>query len=235
MSGERVPSSAPSGARAPRTSAWRDALLGAALVGLALLPLALRSNEPHVVIDRRVAVALVLAGLAVHALPLGMWLASRPGLGAKSALLPPAAWALVLAWAKSQSGLATPGTALLLALGLYALGLGLGLALGPTRAQSGAGLSLLAAALLVVLPARGGLADQAPPVSFARRALVLSPATWMFESAGWDWMRHASVYEPLASDRFEREPIDGTLAAGLAIVLGCLALAVGIRRARRSA
>jgi hypothetical protein len=65
--------------------------------------------------------------------------------------------------------------------------------------------------------------------------LDLQPAALVAETAGLDWMRHGRVYEAAGTDWFSdlRRPHDGTLAALVALVVGCLALAVARRRAAR--
>lgn len=99
---------------------------------------------------------------------------------------------------------------------------------------------LVAAALVVAshVPDLFGL----DPGAFARLdprlgALVLDlqPAALVAEAAGLDWMRHGRVYEAAGTDWFSdlRRPHDGTLAALVALVVGCLALVVARRRAAR--
>ncbi|MHC4378314.1 MAG: hypothetical protein ACYS26_17060, partial [Planctomycetota bacterium] len=87
-------------------------------------------------------------------------------------------------------------------------------------------------ALLIALPGRG---ERAPagavgPAGWAqgtpeRAALLLdlSPASWAFEVAGVDWMRHPAVYDPAGTDWFSgsRAPWSSGLAGPLALVLGC--------------
>jgi len=81
----------------------------------------------------------------------------------------------------------------------------------------------------------------ASPAAFARtdpflgvRVLDAAPATLLAESAGLDWMRHPSVYAPAGTDWFSdrRAPFDGTLAALVALVVGCTSFGVStLRRA----
>jgi len=99
---------------------------------------------------------------------------------------------------------------------------------------------LVAAALVVAshLPDLFGY----DPGAFARLAprlgalvLDVQPAALVAEAAGLDWMRHGRVYEAAGTDWFSdlRRPHDGTLAALVALVVGCLALVVARRRAAR--
>jgi hypothetical protein len=95
----------------------------------------------------------------------------------------------------------------------------------------------LVAALLLIL---GGLPDLfgAGSAAWARTdpavgALVLdlSPATWVCETAGLDWMRHPSVYAPAGTDWFSdvRRPFGPTL--GLAALATGLLAVFAARRA----
>jgi hypothetical protein len=95
---------------------------------------------------------------------------------------------------------------------------------------------LLVAALLAGLPGRGGALGAPLEPALARLALDLSPATLVLESAGVDWMRDPAVYDPVATDRFQRLPYRGALAGPLVLLVGCaLASLAGLRlrRARR--
>ena len=101
--------------------------------------------------------------------------------------------------------------------------------------SSGAGLCLVwvaSGALLTGLPGRVERVPKAPsaPAGWAQSApdraallLDISPATWAFEVAGVDWMRHPAVYEPAGTDWFSgsRRPWSGGVAGPLALVLGC--------------
>ena len=210
----------------------------AALAGLlGLLPVALAylASSPAAQQVKPHALTMHLVWLAITAAPLGIALAGevpRPSLWLGAPVL---GWAGG-AWAAAQVSRVPPHfvLGLLVAVGLFALGLGLGWWLGRARSVGAAGLGLLLTTFLAILPARGGLGERAPSPAFARLTLEFSPATWVLESAGLDWMRHAFVYGPLQSDRFERAPVDGKLAGTLACVLGCAAMVVGRLRARRT-
>lgn len=143
----------------------------------------------------------------------------------------PGIWMAALAWldVASARDLATPIWSALAWTGLFALGLGLGRLRAPgrgidarSRALGGAGVLLVIAAALVALPGKGGVADEPWPAATASVLLDLSPATLLVESAGVDWMRHPSVYEPVRTDRFQRVPIRGELAGPLSLVVGYL-------------
>lgn len=104
------------------------------------------------------------------------------------------------------------------------------------------------AALRVALPAvaatavlLAGLPDLfgAAPAAWAHtngalgaRLLDLSPATWVVEASGLDWMRHASVYAPAGTDWFSdaRAPVGPLPFAVVAAVLGAFALATAPTR-----
>jgi hypothetical protein len=94
-------------------------------------------------------------------------------------------------------------------------------------------------ALLIVLGSCAFDLFGATPAAFARNspdlgALVLdaAPATLLAESAGLDWMRHPNVYAPAGTDWFSdrRAPFDGTLAALVALVVGCTLFGVATLR-----
>lgn len=180
----------------------------------------------------------------INAVALLVWLAIlAPAGGAfctssRVRLLPfavtvPAAWlALVqLADAFAPRHLATPWWGAAVVAGLFLCGAALG-ELVPRPAAAAGALALLSAAL-IALPGVAGLA-WSPRA--AARLLELSPATWVCESAGLDWMRHPSVYDPVGSDRFERTAWSGALAGPLALVVGCAAswIAARVAVARRA-
>jgi hypothetical protein len=114
-----------------------------------------------------------------------------------------------------------------------------GWALGPRRGVPAAvGLALLVAGLCSALPALGGVA--AVPLGPARTALLLdlSPVGLVLESAGLDWMRHASIYEAAGSGDLGPELRAARGGLGGPAVLAAAALALGLGRrllARRSA
>lgn len=77
------------------------------------------------------------------------------------------------------------------------------------------------------------------PAAFARvepelgaHVLDAAPATLLAESAGLDWMRHPNVYASAGTDWFSdrRAPYDGTLAALVALVVGCASFGVATLR-----
>lgn len=79
----------------------------------------------------------------------------------------------------------------------------------------------------------------AAPAAFARtdpdlgaRVLDAAPATLLAESAGLDWMRHPAVYAPAGTDWFSdrRAPFDGSLAALVALVVGCTSFGLSTLR-----
>ncbi len=89
-----------------------------------------------------------------------------------------------------------------------------------------------AGALWTGLPVRAERAGAGPDVPAgwaqaaperAARLLDASPATWAFEVAGVDWMRHPAIYEPAGTDWFSgsRAPWSAGVAGLLALVLGC--------------
>lgn len=141
-------------------------------------------------------------------------------------------------------------TGLLMGAGLAGAGFGLALGAigggGQRLAVHVAGAWVAAMSLLQALPGRLELPQgDRVPAGWAQgspergaRVLDLSPATWFFEVAGHDWMRHPAVYGPAGTDWFSgsRAPVDGALAGSLALVLGCAlgGLCVAFR-ARRAA
>lgn len=137
------------------------------------------------------------------------------------------AFAASTAAVASASGVPRPLAAAGPAVAVFGLG-----ALGTARwpAVTGAVLPIFAALFLVL----GGLPDLfgSGPAAWARTdpavgavALDLSPATWVCETAGLDWMRHASVYAPAGTDWFSdvRRPFGPTLGFA-ALATGLLAV-----------
>ena len=187
------------------------------------------------------AAAIVLVGFACAAQPLAhlAWLALvAPALGAlaAAALPAPLALALPLAWgvplALAAAGAPpTPWWGGCVVLGLYGLGFACG-ALRRADAPACAGLLLVATLALALAPARGAYARSPWPPSVARALLDLSPTALALEAAGVDWMRHAAVYEPVGSDRFERRGRRGSLAGPTLVLVGYLA-AVGAQLVSR--
>lgn len=137
-----------------------------------------------------------------------------------TAALLPAVWFVPLALT-TDARLPTPLWGGCVAAGLYALGL----ALAP-RARADAfgraGLVLIAGLTLSIAPARGSFAREPWPPGGARALLDLSPTALVMESAGLDWMRHDSVYEPVGTDRFERRARRGVLAGPTLLLVGYL-------------
>ncbi len=153
-------------------------------------------------------------------------------------LAPPAVWGVALALL--ARGLPAPLVGVLAVTALYATGAALGVmaaSLGRrargAQAEAGAGLLLLLTAGLTALPALGGAALR--PLTPERVALLLelSPVVWVCESAGLDWMRHASVYEVAgAGDLGPDLRAAHTGAGGPALVL-VGALVIGLTLGRR--
>ncbi len=164
--------------------------------------------------------SLALAWLAIVVVPVGWALGARrtPPLAAG---LVPFLW-LVIAWLRIESAptLAMAGCTWI---GLFGAGYAGGLWL-----PSGAVLAGLVAACLSWLPGLGW----SPAV--AARLLSLSPATLVIESAGFDWMRHPAVYEPVGVDAIGprvRLPWRGKLAGPVVLLVGCgLSMAAGRTR-----
>lgn len=191
-----------------------------------------------------IAAAVALIGLACAAHPLAWlaWLALvAPALGALAASLPLAlALALPLAWCLPLAGpageaLPTPWWGLCVVFGLYGAGLACGAWTRERRAAC-CGLLLLATLALSTLPARGAWARSVWPPALASALFDLSPTALAMEAAGADWMRHASVYEPVGSDRFERRARRGSLAGPTLLLVGyATALAAGLAARRRVA
>ena len=169
---------------------------------------------------------VVAGGLGANLFPYGL---AAPGL-----------WmiALVVVDGRAVRDVPAPHWSALAWTGLFAAGTALGVALrraGGGATWAGAGAALLAAGLLVVLPGRAAWAERPWPPAAARALLDLSPATLVVESGGIDWMRHASVYDPVGTDRFERTPYHGPLAGPLVLLVGCLLAAGASLAGRRQA
>lgn len=165
----------------------------------------------------------VVAGLGVRFAPV--------------ALAVPGTWMVALAWVAAGDAGAppTPLWAGLAAAGLFALGWAGGRLASGGASLGGAGLVLLASALLVGLPGGGGVLARPWPPAVARALLDLSPATLLAECAGAsDWMWHPAVYGPAGADRFLRSAWDGSLAGPVALLVGCALAAVAAVAARSS-
>lgn len=182
-------------------------------------------------------VVAALAWLGACAAPVGA-LAGALGLRLWPwGLAVPGAWAIASVWLEPPSGtvLASPAWAAMVVGGLFAGGL----AVGRLAAVRGAAVLALVALGLTVFPAVGGhgLLGGRPlgrvDPELGALALDLSPATLAVESAGVDWMRHRSVYDPVGSEWFSgaRAPYRGALAGPTVLLVGCaFALVAGVRR-----
>ena len=173
-----------------------------------------------------IAVVALPCGLGCGALGLRLW---------PFAASVPALWmtALALAGAASERALATPVWAALAFSGIFASGWGIGRASGAGVRACAACLCL--AVLLTVLPAAGEFLGRPWPPPLAARLLDLSPVGVCLESAGVDWMRQPSVYEPAGAldiDPGLRHPWRGKLAGPGLLMLGCALAAFGAARAR---
>jgi hypothetical protein len=174
-----------------------------------------------------IALIAPAAGCACAALGLRPW---------PYAAVVPGAWMslVALVGAFSERTLPTPLWGSFAFSGLFFFGGAIG-ALWARRVASSAGLVLLATALAIVAPCRGSYADTPWPAKAASVLLDLSPATLVAECSGLDWMRHPSIYGPVGTDRFEREPWNGPWAGSIVLGLGCAAwLAAARVRDRRS-
>lgn len=97
-------------------------------------------------------------------------------------------------------GLPNLGAALGAVAGLAGLGWGLGLWAGERRGALAIGLFVVAA-VLAALPGLGGLLGDAPwAPEVAAGLLRASPATFVVESGGLDWLRHSAIYDPVGGD-----------------------------------
>jgi len=147
----------------------------------------------------------------------------------------PALWmgAYSVSTASSMQAAPTPFYAALVWTGLFAAGWAGGVSV-LRRGWGGPGWLLLLSAGAAGLSALVALFGQSPPQSVVAFALDLSPVTCVMESAGLDWMRHASIYElagSLAPDA--RTPYRGMLAGPLCLVVGWGLVMVVEGRARR--
>jgi hypothetical protein len=190
------------------------------------------------------ALALAAAGSLFAPQPLAhlAWLALvAPALGVIAARALPilVAAALPLAWLAPFAA-QVPGTppaplwGWCVAAGLYAAGFACG-TLARANVWGLAGGTLLATLCLSLAPARGAYARGPWPPDVARALLELSPTALALESAGVDWMRHATVYEPVGTDRFERRARRGALAGPTLLLVGCLSAAAAQIVSRRLA
>ena len=151
--------------------------------------------------------------------------------------VPPALWAVALALlsaGETRASLPTPALGALAWTGLYFIGVALG-SLGRRTALSAACL-LLASALLVGLPARGGISGAPWPARGASALLDLSPFVFLGECCGVrDMSWHRSLYAPVGTDRFQRTPWSAPWAATGCLALGlAFALLASRRRPARS-
>ena len=91
---------------------------------------------------------------------------------------------------------------------------------------------MLASALLVGLPSRGGIAGPPWPPRAASVLLDVSPFIFLGECSGVrDMAWHRSMYASVGTDRFERSPWNAPWAASGALAVGlCFALLANRRR-----
>jgi hypothetical protein len=210
-------------ARSLDARAWIALGVAAAAGWLGLLPRALGGVDPFAALAWTVLAAapagFACGALGVRLLPMG--------------LAPPAAWMLALVQADLAGGrdlgaAIAPG---LLAAGLYLVGLGGGGARERDTAGAlrGAGLLLAAALGLAWLGVATGVAAGADAFAAAHPSvqavlLELSPLAPAFDAAGWDWMRASPLaYRLAGAEWVARAPWDAVLAAGGAVVVGCIA------------
>ncbi len=126
----------------------------------------------------------------------------------------------------------TPIYAALVWAGLVALGWAIGVGL-PQLGWGGPGVLLLASASLAGLSTFVTLLGDSASQSFIALAIDASPITCVMESAGLDWMRHASIYELAGSlPPDARTPYRGMLAGPLCLLVGWVLVAVAERRSR---
>lgn len=191
-------------------------------------------------------VALLLAAVGCAG-----WLA--PGVGSGpwiwAALWGPAGGVLAGGLLPGALGLLPSG---LIALALAALGPGpdaatgalavaalgaVGWGLGPRRASpAGVGAALAASGLLAGVATLWGSAGEPLPPGVAARCLDVSPVGWVLESAGLDWMRHASIYEAAGSGDLgpEARVARGGRSGPFVLLGAALVLGAGRRRPRSS-
>ena len=126
----------------------------------------------------------------------------------------------------------TPIYSALVWAGLVALGWAMGVGI-PRIGWGGPGVLLLASASLAGLSSFATLMGESASQSLIALAIDASPITCVMESAGLDWMRHASIYDlagSLAPDA--RTPYRGMLAGPLCLLVGWVLVAVAERRSR---
>jgi hypothetical protein len=189
-----------------------------------------------------------LAGGASDPLVLLLWLAHvAPATGAAAALLRLDGWpygaAIAGAWSivtvcvagVSERIVPAPLWAMAAVAGLYYAGFAVGRAAGSTRSS----LAPVACVTLLAswLPLAPGVSGAPWPAALASRLLDLSPATLVAECAGLDWMRTPGIYDPVGTDRFQRQAWSGELAGPASLLIGCTlwgcAAAWSRRRERR--
>jgi len=216
---------------------------------------------------RELGAALALAGAgALGALPLGagpadpvglcVWIAAiAPAAGALAAaaglhglvLAPvvPVGWAfaLVALDATRASGLPTPAWAAVAWSGLFAAGFGVARAVAP-RPAAGVRVAawlLVLGALAAALPVGSGIVrfdTGAVAPAWRARALDLSPASLVVESAGVDWLLQPALYARARTSDIDpalRRAYRGRLAAPLVLVVGFALAAGGSALSRRNA
>ena len=139
--------------------------------------------------------------------------------------------ALVLALSFRTLSEPLQGCAVIVGLGLVGYGLG-------SLARLPATWVLLIQLSLCVAPSLPGWIGDALPPNWSARLIDLSPWSWVMESSGVDWLRHAAVYEPAGAldiDPALRQPFDGGACASWALVLGTFcALGGELLRRRRA-
>jgi len=148
----------------------------------------------------------------------------------------PALWAVAMALlgaSEERASLPSPAFGALAWTGLFFAGMGIG-ALARSTAAAAASV-LLAAALLVGLPSRAGLAGDAWSPRATSVLLDLSPFVFLGECSGVrDMAWHRSLYAAAGTDRFQRSPWSAPWAAGGAFATGLCLAWLAARRRRRS-
>jgi|LWDU01.1.fsa_nt_gi hypothetical protein len=160
----------------------------------------------------------------------------------RGAVLVPMLWGLVagVPWADfAQQSAVFPrpwaGAAALLA--LYLVGFSLANLCGamrPRRCLAVAAALWVVAGLLCALPSGAGLLARPFPAEALAVLFDISPQVWVFEVAGFDWLRHPAVYEPAGA-----ADLDPTLRTAwgfqgaLAALAASLILALVTRRVIR--
>lgn len=171
--------------------------------------------------------------------PAAGWIAGSR-VGVAWCLAPPVAWCAGLVLA--GSALPSPLYGALAVAALFAGGAALG---GVSRVRgpglsgtvAGAALLLFGGGLLTALPALGGAAGRPLEPGRVAQLLDISPVVWVCESAGLDWMRHASVYEVAGAGDLgpEQRAPHGGPGVPLVVLVGALALALALGRRRPQA